>query len=96
MKTKNETRSETSENRGLPSRRHLCLVLLLLLPSCGENESPVNPTEKVAGTITYTQLSTFTQPTYSVVKSPEGVVKRVYGIWGEVGDTVVIEDANTF
>ena len=74
----------------------LLSMCLFCVVGCGENDSPINPTEKFSGTITRTQESTFTQPTHSVIRTPDGVVKRVYGIWGQVGDEVIIENATTF
>ena len=73
-----------------------CLVLATLISSCGKNNSPINPTERVEGVITVTQETNFTQPRHCIIQAEDGTVKRVYGIWGKVGDKVIIEEAQTF
>jgi hypothetical protein len=68
----------------------------MLVNSCGKNESPINSTERVEGEITVAKESGFHHPTHCIIRARDGTVKRVYGIWGRVGDSVIIEKAKTF
>jgi len=97
MQTMNDSiPKNTPQIRKLPRGRLLRLVLplCLLLVACGKNISPINPTERVEGEITLYQEGSFSR--YTIVKSPDGLVKRVYGQWGKIGETVIIENAKTF
>jgi hypothetical protein len=74
----------------------LFLLLCFFLVGCGEETPVKTPTERVEGEVTHYQESSWTSPRYTIVKTPEGVVKRVYGRWGEEGEKVIIENAETF
>lgn len=70
----------------------LLLVLSTTITSCCDS----GERERVEGVITFTQHASLNKISYCVIRADGGLVKRVYGIWGEVGESIIIEDARTF